>query len=73
MRMIDGMKIHDHLNTFNDLVCQLTSVDAKLDDEDKEIALLHTLPNSWDHLITSMSFSNPKSIYYDTVVGTFLL
>ena len=40
LRMIDGLKIHDHLNTFNDLVYQLTSVDAKLDDGEKEISLL---------------------------------
>ena len=59
LRMTDGMKIHDHLNTFNDLVCQLTSVDVKLDGEEKEIALLCTLLDSiWDHLITSISFSN---------------
>ena len=58
MRMTDGSKIHDHLNTFNYLVCFLTSVDVKLDDEEKEITLLCTLPNSWDQLITSLSFSN---------------
>ena len=35
LKMTDGSKIHDHLNTFNDLVCQLTSVDVKLDDKGK--------------------------------------
>ena len=73
LRMIDGSKIYDHLNTFNDLVCQLTSVDVKLDGEEKEIALLCTLPDSWDHLISSMPFSNRKSFNYDTIVGALLL
>ena len=73
MRMADGSKIHDHLNTFNDLVYQLTSGDVKLDDEEKAIALLCTLPDLWDHLITSMSFSNPKSFDYSTIVGALLL
>ena len=73
LRMIDGLKIHDHMDTFHDLVCQLTSVDAKLDDEEKEIALLCMFHDSWDHLITSMSFSNPESFDYDIVVGALLL
>ena len=46
LRMNDGTKIHDHLNTFNDLVCHLTSVDVNLDDEENAIAFLCTFPNS---------------------------
>ena len=71
--MTNGSKINDHLNTFNDLECHFTDVDVKLDDEEKTIALLCTLLDSWDHLITSMSFSNLKSFDYDIVVGAFLL
>ena len=44
-----------------------------LDDEEKAIALLCMMPNSWDHLIKSMSFSNPKYFDYETVVGALLL
>ena len=32
LRIINGSKIHDHLNTFNDPVFQLTSMDGKIDD-----------------------------------------
>ena len=73
MRITDGLKIHDHLNTFNDLVCQLTSVYAKTDDEEKEITLLCMLPDSWDHIFSSMSFSNLESFGYGIVVGALLL
>ena len=73
LRMTDGSKIHDHLNTFNDLVCQLTSVDAKLDDEKRETTFFCTFPYSWDHLITSKSFSNSESFDYDTIVGALLV
>ena len=73
LRMTNGMKIHDHLNTFNDLVGQLTNVDVNIDDEEKEINLLCTLPNSWDHIITSISFSNLESFDCDIVVGAVLL
>ena len=48
-------------------------MDLKLDYEEKAITLLCTLTDSWDHLITSMSFSNPESFDYDTVVGALLL
>ena len=54
LTMTNCSKIHDHLNTFNDFPCQLTSVDVKLDVEEKEIPLLHRLLDSWHHLITSM-------------------
>ena len=47
MRMKEGMKIGSHLNVFNTLICQLTSMDVKIDDENKSINILCTLPESW--------------------------
>ena len=46
MRMKEAMKIVDHLNVFNTLIFQLSSMDVKIDDEDKTINLLCTLPKS---------------------------
>ena len=36
MRMKDGTKIEDHLNVFNTLNCQLSSMDVKIDDKIKQ-------------------------------------
>ena len=40
MRVKEGMKITYHLNVFNTLICQLTSMDVKIDDEDEAINFL---------------------------------
>jgi hypothetical protein len=58
LRMKEGMKIVDHLNTFNTLLVHLTSMGVKFESEDKAITLLCSLPKSWDHFVTSISFSS---------------
>jgi hypothetical protein len=72
LRMKEGTKVADHLNTFNTLIVQLTSMEVKFEDEDKAITLLCSLPESWENLVTSISFSSTKVLYYDSVVGALL-
>ena len=55
--MEEGTKIVDHLNVFSDLTCQLTNLGDKFNNDEKVVALLCTLPKSWNNLITSMWFS----------------
>jgi hypothetical protein len=71
--MKEGIKIVNHLNIFNTLICQLTSMDVKYKDEDKVIMILCSLPESWDHLVTSMWFITTDTIDYDIVVGALLI
>ena len=70
--MKEGMKITDHLNVFNTLLCQLSNMDVTYEDEDKAVMLLCLFPESWDHLVRTMWFSSTNAIDYDTVVGAFL-
>jgi hypothetical protein len=72
LRMKEGMKITDHLNVFNTLICHLTAMEVKFEDEDKTVTLLCSLPESWDHLVTTMWFSTTYTIDYDTIVGALL-
>jgi hypothetical protein len=72
LRMKEGTKIVDHLNTFNTLLVQLTSMGVKFDYEDKAITLLCSLPESWDHFVTSISFNSTESIEFDVIVGALL-
>jgi hypothetical protein len=70
--MKEGTQVVDHLNTFNTLVVQLTSMEVKIEDEDKVITLLCLLPESWDILVTSISFNSTDVLNYDYVVGVLL-
>ena len=72
MQMKEGMKIIDLLNVFNTLICKLTNIEVKFEDEDKVITLLCSLPESWDHLVTTMWFNRTYAIDYDIVVGALL-
>jgi hypothetical protein len=70
--MKEGIKIVDHLNTSNTLIVQLTSMEVKFEDEDKDFTLLCSLPESWDNLVTSISFNLTDVIDYDFVAGALL-
>jgi hypothetical protein len=72
LRMKEGTKIVDHLNVFNTLICQLSSMEVKYEDEDKAVTLLCSFPESWDHLVTTMWFNTTDAIDYDIVVGALL-
>jgi hypothetical protein len=70
--MKEGTEIADHLNVFNTLIFVLTNMEVKFEDEDKEVTLMCLLPESWDHLVTTMWFNTTYADDYDTVVGGLL-
>ena len=72
MRMKEGTKIADHLNVFNTLIFQLSNMDIKIDDEDKAINLLCTLPNPWGQAVSSISLSTTDTLEFDNVIGALL-
>ena len=72
LRMKGGDSVTEHLNTFNTMVSQLSSVDIKISDEDKCISLLCSLPDSWDILVISIG-SNTTTLNFDDIVSALLL
>ena len=72
MKMKEGTKIADHLNVFNNLIFQLNNMDVHIEDEDKAVNLLCTLPESWGHVISSISLSTSDTLEFDTVIGALL-
>ena len=72
MKMKEGTKIVDHLNVFNNLIFQLNSMDVHIEDEDKAVNLLCTLPESWGHVVSSISLSTSDTLEFDTVIGALL-
>eukprot|EP00253_Pinus_taeda_P008927 PITA_08927 len=72
LRMKEGTSIADHLNAFNTLLVQLQSIEVKIPFEDKAITLLCSLPESWDHFVTSISLYSSETIEFDDVVASLL-
>lgn len=71
LRMKDGDSVTEHLNTFNTMVSQLSSVEIKISDEDKCISLLCSLRDSWDSLVISIG-SNATALQFDEIVSALL-
>ena len=50
LRMNEGTTMLKHLNFFNKIIIDLLAVDVKINEEDKALILLSSLPQSYDHL-----------------------
>eukprot|EP00253_Pinus_taeda_P013467 PITA_13467 len=70
--MKDGDSVTEHMNAFNTMVSQLSSVDIKISDEDKCISLLCSLPDSWDSLVIAIG-SNATTLQFDEIVSSSLM
>ena len=70
--MKEGTSIAEHLNVFNTLICQLSDMEVKMEEEDKAITLLCSMPESWDHFVTSISLSTVDTLSFESIVGALL-
>jgi len=69
--MKDGDSVTNHMNAFNTVVSQLSSIDIKISDEDKCISLLCSLLDSWDSLVIAIG-SNATTLQFDEIVSSLL-
>jgi len=72
LRMKEGLNVVEHLNVFNTPICQLTDMEVKIQEEDKAITLMCSLPESWDHSVTSINLRTVDSLKFESVVGALL-
>ena len=73
LRMEDVDYMMDHINVFNTLVSQLIFVHIKMEEEDKCITLLCSLPDSWDNLVVAIGGSTKSTLKFEDIVASLLL
>ncbi|KAM7500938.1 hypothetical protein LguiA_025352 [Lonicera macranthoides] len=66
-----GTSMNDHLDGFNKIISDLQGLDVEIDDEDKAILLLNSLPESYDHLTTTF-IHGKENVTYDLVSSAVL-
>jgi hypothetical protein len=74
MKMSEGGFVADHLNDFNTVTNQLSSLKVDFDDEVSALLILCSLPESWNGLVmvVSKSISGSNTLKFDDVVGVIL-
>ena len=73
MKMAEGESVVDHLNEFNTITSQLSSIGINFDEEIRALLILCSLPKSWNSLVMVVSNSIPgtSTLKYDDVIGFF--
>jgi hypothetical protein len=74
MKVSEGGSVADHLNEFNTITNQLSSVKVEFDDEVRALQISCSLPKSWNGLVmvVSNSISGSNTLKFDDVVGVIL-
>ncbi|KAE8694724.1 hypothetical protein F3Y22_tig00110777pilonHSYRG00394 [Hibiscus syriacus] len=52
----DDHDLAQHVNVFNQIVSDLARIDVKIEDEDKAMILLCSLPPSYEHMVTTLTY-----------------
>jgi hypothetical protein len=71
LKMQEGSDLTEHINVFNQLVADLMKVEVKIDDEDRAIILLCSLPRSYEHLVTTLTYGK-EDIKMEDIVAALL-
>jgi hypothetical protein len=71
LRMQEGTAVLEHMNFFNRIISELLAVGVIIDEEDKALILLSSLPESYDHIVTTMLYGK-DTLDFEEVTGTLL-
>src|SRR6266498_89766 len=69
LKMQEGSDLAEHINVFNQLVTDLVKVEMTVEDEDRAIILLCSLPGSYEHLVTTLTYGKENIKLEDIVVA----
>ena len=71
LKMKEGSPIHEHLSVFNTIISNLLCVGEKLQEDDKALLLLTSLPPSYEHLVTAILYGK-DSLDFKEVTSTLV-
>jgi hypothetical protein len=74
MNMLEGGYVAYHLNEFNMVTNQLSSIKVNFDDEVRDLLILCSFQESWNGLVivVSNSVSGSNTLKFDDVIGFIL-
>ena len=75
MKMSEGGSVADHLNDFNTVTNQLSSIKVDFDDEVRALLILCSFPERWNGLVMVVSrfVSSLNTLKFDDVFGVILI
>ncbi|KAK4413408.1 Retrovirus-related Pol polyprotein from transposon TNT 1-94 [Sesamum alatum] len=56
LKMQEGADLAQHVNVFNQIITDLTRPDVSIEDDDSPMILLCSLPFSYEHLVTTLTY-----------------
>ena len=71
LKMQKGSDLAEHINVFNQLIADLGKVEVKIDEEDRAIILLCSLPGSYEHLVTTLTYGK-EDVKVDEIITALL-
>ena len=56
LKMQEGTNLIEHVNTFNRVISDLARIEVKVEDEDRAILMLTSLPKSYKGLVVTLTY-----------------
>ncbi|VFR00763.1 unnamed protein product [Cuscuta campestris] len=72
LHMAEETKFNGHLDEFNKITTELESIDVKIEEEDKALLLLASLPSSFDNIVTTLLFEK-ETLKFDEILAALLM
>lgn len=66
-----GISMIEHITDFNKILADLANLDVRISDEDKALSLLNSLPDEYEHLITTL-LHGKNDVEFDDVCNALV-
>ncbi|PON89231.1 hypothetical protein TorRG33x02_150940 [Trema orientale] len=67
LRMNEGTKISDHLSVLNSIVSELEVIGVKIEDEDKALRFIWSLPPSYEHMKPILVYGKETVVFSEII------